>query len=245
MTPRIRYTAFTTLLMAASPASAMQTIPIVQCPGDDGGPPSNDGNSTQENTSVNLDGTTASLLAFYAAPYGPNLSADGPGLIAPRGWQCFWEASADGNYSIAAAPTEKDLAAYKNYSVPGIVSAGISYNFWDGGTAGRDEVIPLSRYFSSQAQNGGTKSVLPDIISYNSSNTLQFETPAGKDGLGTKPLDWEIRKSNMPIYGVLHVDMIGDTDAALFKVKLPDSQSNLRRAILDNYEAYVKKASAP
>jgi hypothetical protein len=251
---------------------AKELIPYVGCPGSDGSDGS-DGGGIESGTpggpvSVDLDHASANLVAFYAGPYGPKLSSGGSGLIAPRGWKCFWQESTDGNYGMLVAPTEKDLIAYENYDNAGTSSAAISYDFWDGGTAGRETVIPFEIRYFLQSSTGGNKEtvtdaeaeaiasgqiaksdVIPtypdDAISYKSRDILEFMTPAGMDGLGTRPLPWGVRKSNLPIYGILRVDQTGDTDAELFKVKLPNNLSHLRQVILDDFENNMKKEDTP
>lgn len=239
----IMLTGLPLLAHAQSTSPAKKTIPHVGCPGDNAGEPV-DAQSGQP-VPVVLPPREADQVASYAGPYGP-------GLIAPRGWHCFYSVSGDGNYSILVAPTESDLVAFE-HSDSGTSSPGVSYSYWDGGTAGRDMVIPLMALFKKRKpdgredlppndpKNGIDLQAIPSgpgeiIIDKIPDKLLEFETPANHDGIGTW-VPWIFRKSSLPIHGVVYVYPTGDTSAELFQIRLPPGSSDLRRFIIRNIES--------
>jgi len=145
-----------------------------------------------------------------------------------------------------------------NFDNSGTSSPAITFDEW-----GSDEATILGDYlYSKSAHETPEKAaaediasgrinkadVVPqypsDVISFESPDMLKFITPAFSDGLGTW-IRWQFHKSDLPIYGLLHVDSGGDPGAELYKIRLPGNLSRLRAVLLDNFRENFQNTAGP
>jgi hypothetical protein len=150
--------------------------------------------------SVPLSPEDAQALAYYE-------SADGIGLLAPRGWYCEG-ASGSGGYALflSPKPIHRSTSGWK-----GLEGAAIEVYHMDGGTSGRynvaqiiTRVFPAYRAFAIRVLNG-TDLPIPsgpypkDTLNYRGKNIVEYQTPAQTEGLGN--FDSWLGKNDMPIAG--------------------------------------------
>jgi hypothetical protein len=225
-----------TILLFSSAVAAPVTVPFVGCPSD--GQVGPDPAPKGKPVVVSLDAKTASRLAFYQSKYDS-------GVLAPRGWHCANLEGSSGWFTIVALepldPTV--LLDPKKHPLQG-PAIQISQNY--GGTSGRFEVAQLiARYFpqrraflhsvikegiepASHFPSGAFKT---DRLVSQRPNIVEYLTPAGREGLGTKS---RLVPSDLPIHAVAAVIGNADEDWAgyIFSVRLPEDQDDLTPVIL-------------
>jgi hypothetical protein len=226
-------------LITALPSTAnagTATVPFVGCPSD--GQVGPDPAPTGKPVPVALDAQTASRLAFYQSKYDN-------GILAPRGWHCANLEGSNGWILFLASEHLNATALLdpKNHPLKG---PAIQFTVRNGGTSGRFEVAQLiARYFPQR--RAFLKSVIAegiepagdfpsgpfkaDQLVTRRKDLVEYLTPAGRKGLGTKsrliPSDLPIR-SFAAVVGGANDDWAGFTMA----VRLPKDMDDLAPVIL-------------
>jgi hypothetical protein len=219
-------------------AKASESVPFVGCASDGQlGPIAAPKGSAK---AVNVDAATAAQVAYYQAQ-------DSFGVLAPRGWKCFFAYGSSGA-SLAVAPSGNlQDAATAGLSGPAVVESVSS-----GGTSGRFDVAKYSARLFPKLEQAFIASVIAEGIeprkdfpfgpypadktNYKNARLLEFETPADKDGLGTSD---RLRKDSLPIQGMAKLKESvppGSPDFFLLTVRLPANQAHLSGAIIAQAE---------
>jgi hypothetical protein len=218
-------------------AKASENVPFVGCPSDGQlGPIAAPKGAPK---AVTVDAATASQLAYYQAK-------DSFGVLAPRGWKCFFVYGSSGA-SLAVAPSGNLQDTASGLSGPAVVESVSS-----GGTSGRFDVAKYSARLFPKLEQAFIASVIAEGIepkkdfpfgpypadktSYKNARLLEFETPANKDGLGTSD---RLRKDSTPIQGTAKLEESvppGSPDFYLLTVRLPANQAHLSSAIVEEAE---------
>lgn len=225
--------AFCPFLCAAAMAS--EQVPFVGCPSDGQqgpvAPPKG------EAKAVNVDSATASQLAYYQAQ-------DSFGVLAPRGWNCFFVYGSNGA-SLMVAPDANLSLATDSLSGPAVV-----FTMYDGGTSGRFNVAKYAARLFAKLEQAFIAGVIAegvepktdfpsgpypaDKTTYKSPLLVEFATPANKDGLGTSD---RLKKNSLPVSGMAKLKVSPDgPDFFLLTVRLPANQAGLAPAIIAQAE---------
>ncbi len=232
-------TAFAQAKGTASPAqTAAVTVPFVGCASDgQAGPqpaPSGQG------LSVKIPAAVAQRLAYYKAEYGP-------GVLAPRGWNCFSIYGSDGS-NLYVTPDPIDTTALSSLDWKGFAGQAVVVSDLDGGTSGRFEVAKvIARVFPAYktfAQNVIAEGIEPasdfpfgpypsDKLTYRGKNIVEFVTPANAQGLGT---DLRLQMNASPIDGVAIIAG-ADTDLVQLSARVPATDSDLIAAMVAQAES--------
>ena len=219
--------------LASCSRSGPVTVPFVGCAGDGqvGEVPAPRG----EPQVVDLDPALAKDLAFYKAAVNDAASLS---VLAPRGWHCFYRYGSSGSI-LRVAPVD-DIDNTKGISVtrPGVV-VSLSY----GDTSGRFEVATYAARLFAVTRRDFVERVIAedieprdafpygpypaDILTYDGPNRVIFETPAGKEGIGSFG-----KIATAPIYGVVELTTDDDPNMATIQLSLPADLQHLRPAIL-------------
>ena len=216
---RLALTAFA-LSLAAAPAMATP-VPFVGCASDGqiGPQPIPKAGPTPD-----LPPAAATKLAFYAG-------AEGPGVLAPRGWQCFQTYGSNGE-SLLVAP-------HVIGSVPQTPLSGpaVQLSISDGGTSGRFEVAEIAaRLFPAakpfvdgvEAERLRDKYVhVPypaDKITRRGLYEALVTTPANADGIGTSSF---LLKGPLPIDNIVLLERDGDMSLIHMAARLSPAQRPL------------------
>jgi hypothetical protein len=192
--------------------------------------------------SVPISPEDAKGVAYYR-------SADGIGLLAPRGWYCEGASGSSGYVLFTSPkPIHHSMSGWD-----GIEGAAIEVDHMYGGTSGRYDiariiarVFPAYRAFAVRAMDG-IDLPMPygpfpkDTLVYRGKAIVEYQTPARTDGLGN--FDSWLGKNDMPILGaaILIVDPppnpSGDPpDAVRLSVRVPPGLTRLTAAIVRCFE---------
>ncbi|MGD0184272.1 MAG: hypothetical protein ABSC25_03375 [Roseiarcus sp.] len=222
--------------LAPAAASAAQQVPFVGCAGDgQTGPVAAPKGAPK---SIDVDAATAGQLAFYQAQ-------DSFGVLAPRGWKCFYFYGSSGATLVIAPSGNLQNALNAPLTGPAVVE---SQDY--GGTSGRFEVAKYSARLFPQLEQAFIASVIAEGIepkedfpsgpypadktTAKSARLIEFETPANMDGLGTSG---QLQKSALPIEGMAKLEDTADgPDFYLLSVRLPANQAALAPAIVSQAE---------
>jgi hypothetical protein len=187
--------------------------------------------------SVPISPNDAHLLAYYK-------SADGIGLLAPRGWYCEGVSGSSG-YALFLSPDRIDRTepGWNGFAGPAIEV----YHITSENGSGRSEIAEIiARVFP--AYKSIAKRVwdddLPfpsgpfptDTLKYRGTTIVEYKTPAQTEGLGN--FDSWLKKNDIPIVGaaILIVDPpspIGHPpDVVLVSVRLPPDLARLAQVIV-------------
>jgi hypothetical protein len=223
---------------AASPQVAAVSIPFIGC-----------ASSGQIETleapqgtsrSVPISSRDAQALAYYK-------SADGFGLLAPRGWYCEGSSGSSGDaLFLSSNPIHHDLSGWHGLEGPAIE---IYHMF--GGTSGRygiaeimARVFPDYRAFATRVMEGmdlplPTGPYPKDTLTYRGKTIVEYNTPAQMEGLGNFQ-SW-LGKNDLPIRGAAII--IGDPpnggegpDLVLLSVRFSPALTGLIPVIVDQFE---------
>jgi hypothetical protein len=193
----------------------------------------------EPSASVPISPRAAEQLAYYR-------SAQGIGILAPRGWHCFGTYGSGGDaLSVNPEPIDaKDIFSSGRIKFAG-PAIQVSRRF--GYTSGRfsvaeiiARVFPAYKPFVTSVmkdfdQPPGSFPFGPyptDTLTYKSKTVVEYRTPAQTDGLGT--YSW-LEKSGDPIDGV--AILVGQTpDLLLLEVRLPRDLDGLAAAIIGQFE---------
>ena len=190
-----------------------------------------------KSTSVQTSPRVAHQLAYYR-------SAQGLGVLAPRGWYCFGTYGSGGD-TLFVTPQPIDTtnifsAGQTAFSGPAIE---ISRRFGD--TSGRftvaeviARVFPAYKSFVTAVMEGFDLPVpfgpYPnDMLTYKGKTVVEYKTPAKTEGLGTRT---RLTKNDSPIFGA--AILVGPTPDLLFlSVRLPDDLTGLTSIIVRQAES--------
>jgi hypothetical protein len=219
-------------------ANALESVPFVGCPSDgqQGPEPAPKGSAK----SVGVDAAIAAQLAYYQAK-------DSFGVLAPRGWKCFYTYGSSGaTLTVAPSGNLADLNA------PPLTGPAVVATLSSGETSGRFEVAKYSARLFPKLEAGFIASVIAegiepkkdfpfgpwpaDKLVYRTPSLVEFETPVNSDGLGTSA---RLRKDALPIHGMATVRSSGtpgSPDFYLLTVRLPAAQASLSSAIVVHAE---------
>jgi hypothetical protein len=217
-------------------ARAAEQVPFVGCAGDgQTGPVAAPKGAPK---SVALEAAAARQLAFYQAP-------DSFGVLAPRGWKCFYVYGSSGA-SLAVAPS----GALQDPTGAPLAGPAVVATLDIGGTSGRFAVAKYAaRLFPRVApafiarviaEGVEPKADFPsgpypaDKTTYKNARLVEFVTPANADGLGTSD---RLQKSALPIAGMAKLEDTPDgPNFFLVTVRLPANQASLAPAIVSQGE---------
>jgi hypothetical protein len=219
-------------------AKASESVPFVGCPSDGQlGPIAAPKGAAK---AVDLDAATASQLAYYQAK-------ESFGVLAPRGWKCFYVYGSSGA-SLAVAPSGN----LQDTGTSGLGGPAVVESVSSGGTSGRFAVAKYSARLFPKLEQAFIASVIAEGIEpkknfpfgpypadktdYKTGRLLEFETPANSDGLGTSD---RLRKDLTPIRGMAKLEESvppGSPDFYLLTVRLPANQAHLSSAIIAEAE---------
>ncbi len=219
-------------LSPSAGASAAEKVPFVGCASDgQTGPVAAPKGAPK---TVTIDAAAARQLAYYQAQ-------DSFGVLAPRGWKCFYSYGSSGAELIVAPSGNLQSAA----GGPAVVESVDT-----GGTSGRFAVAKYSARLFPQVERAFIARVIAEGIepkedfpsdpysadktAYKNARLVEFVTPAGKDGLGTSD---GLQKNSLPIAGMAKLEDTPDgPNFFLLAVRLPADQTNLAPAIVSQAE---------
>lgn len=230
------------LVSATSGDAAMPmtvSVPFVGCKSD--GQVGPVGAPVGRSVMAQVSPALARRLAFYKAK-------DGWGVLGPRGWKCFGTYGSAGS-NLYVTPDRIDsanlLTDQKEFSGQVIQ---VSYEYGD--TSGRFGVADIiARVFPAYmafvhhvvAENNSVGGAplsfhsgpyAHDKLQYLNDHAVEYETSAREKGLGTF---YGIQPNAESITGV--VALVGDTpDLVIAAMRLPDSDRDLKRPILEQVE---------
>jgi hypothetical protein len=186
---------------------------------------------------VSIDAKAAQHLAYYK-------SARGLGVLGPRGWDCvgMWGSSGDALF-VTPTPMNGPMDRWSGFADPIILvnrSLGENGSGWFEIAQAVARIFPAHGAIVTKVREmlGVSPSAFPsgpypkDKLTYKSDRTVEYQTPARADGLGTQ--SW-IKKNDRPIDGVAM--LIGKTpDLALLSVRLPSGLTELTPTIVSQVE---------
>lgn len=220
---------------AAKSADATVALPFVGCAGDGQlgptpppGPPA---------AIPEYPAAVAARLAYYVS--------DELTVVAPRGWHCLATVGSSGATLIVTPEPVlfKDLIGTKKRFSDQIVLASFVFS----GTSGRfivadvaARVFPVARKFVDMVIDGWPeeKSHIEfapypdDRIKHISETHIQYETPAGKKGLGAG--DGWIAPATQPVRGAALLD--DELDFRMIQVRLSPADDDLTRTVVSAFE---------
>jgi hypothetical protein len=209
------------ILALGPPPVAAATVPVTGCPTDGqmGPQPA----AKYRTKTLALDARAASALAFYR-----NAEI---GILGPKGWSCLVLSGSNGT-TIYVTPERLDAKTMLGGKFKGISGDGIQLSVNLGETSGRFEaarfmarVFPQNRMFVDKviaekiepASNFVFGPYPGDHLTRRSEAMVEYETPAGRKGLGT---DSHLLANQSPISGLI---FLGEDDSVLsLSVRLPD-----------------------
>ncbi len=191
------------------------------------------------NKIVRIDPRAAGQLAYYQAEHSP-------GVLAPRGWQCF------GTYGSAGATLYVSPEPYTSADVfsdkwKGFSGPAIEVSVMSGGTSGRfgvakvaARVFPMHKAFVKGVIAEGLEpaSDFPfgpypkDKLTYHGDSIVEYQTPPHAEGLGTTG---SLRANDFSISGVEMLQGV-DTDLTGLAVRLPPALDGLAPLIIQQFE---------
>jgi hypothetical protein len=223
---------------SGTPTPGASTVPFVGCAQDGQGGPQPA--PTGQPHAVPIDAASAAKLAYYSA-------GDPGGVLAPKGWYCFGVYGSDGAVLyVAPSPIQSADVLSDSWAAgsgPAVVAA-----FSSGDTSGRFAVAKaIARIFPSRAafaQSVIAEGIEPatdfpsgpfptdhDVVK--SPTVVEYETPAGAQGLGTTFS--RLAANASPIDGVAVLQ--GQTpDLAFLAVRLTPDLQPLTPAVVQLFE---------
>jgi hypothetical protein len=229
----------------AHPQKPLAQVPFVGCASDGQVGPVKA--PTGQSKLVPISAETASRLAYYKSEYGF-------GVLAPRGWSCF---GVYGSYGSALYVSPEHITASNLFSSTwgGFTGPAIELAGETGDTSGRFGVARvIARVFHARRQfvedviEEGIElaSSFPlgpypgDKLVYRNDQTVEYETPANTDGLGTNS---RLKKSAYPISGV--AILTGETPDLMFlAVRLPPDLTDLTSPVIQQPERDVEHSKS-
>jgi hypothetical protein len=213
------------------------TVPFVGCKADGqvGPQPAPKGHSK----TLSIPAEAAQNLAYYKGEYGP-------GVLAPRGWNCFEAYGSNGN-TLYVSPDPINSAIFFSDHWHGFSGPAIQLSISVGDTSGRFEVaaiiarvFPAHRKFVRDviAEKIEPASEFPfgpypkDKLAYKGHDLVEYETPAQTDGLGTES---RLLKNADPIRGV-EILSGEELDLIHLHVRLSSDRVDLASTIIQQVE---------
>jgi hypothetical protein len=220
---------------AASPQN-QTTVPFVGCAADGQTGPRL--GPAGHPVRVDLSPAISSRLAYYGGRYAP-------GVLAPRGWQCFVTYGSNGA-SLFVAPHLPPHNTFFAEKFPGLTGPAIQISNMDGGTSGRfsvaetvARVFPAHRQFAQKVlDEHSILTALPsgpyptDMLTRRNDNFVEYLTPPNTDGLGT---DTRLVKGDLPISGV-EIYQPEEPNVISVAVRLAPGQQELIAPIISDVE---------
>jgi hypothetical protein len=223
--------------VAGNAQSAAVRVPFVGCRSDGQtgpvGAPENSGAPVLASPKV------AQEFAYYR-------SAQGIGVLGPRGCHCFGVYGSNGAV-LYVTPEPIDTKNIFSSTRPKFSGPAIQVTSQVGDTSGRFDVaaivarvFPAYRSFVTGVIEGFSQpaSSFPsgpyptDSLTYKGNRVVEYRTPAHTEGLGTH--SW-LEKNAAPIDGV--AILVGPTpDLLLLAVRLPPNLSDLTSAVIQQFE---------
>jgi hypothetical protein len=220
--------------LAKTPATAATTVPFIGCQSDGQVGPLEAPKGTSK--VVQMSAKAAQLLAYYQAEQGP-------GVLAPRGWNCFGTYGSNGS-SLYVSPQPINATIVFSDNWKGFTGPVIQISDEIGDTSGRFGVAQMiARVFQSHkvfvrrviAEGIEPASDFPsgpypnDKLIYKSKEIVEYQTPAQTDGLGTQS---RLQKNADPIRGV--AILVGSEPSLVFlAARLPSDRTDLAPIIGD------------
>jgi hypothetical protein len=221
----------------AAPSATESQIPFVGCKADgQAGPLDAPSGQTR---SFPIPAAQAQRLAYYKAEQGP-------GVLAPRGWQCFCTYGSSGG-NLFVTPQQIDPALLFSDSWKGFTSPVVQLSAVDGDTSGRfsvasiiARVFPAHRAFVRKVISEGfaskddfTYGPYPhDRLVHKNNETVEYETPANSSGLGTRS---HLLATSKPIRGA---EILVGNPRSLWSlaIRLPSNEDELTSVIIQQTE---------
>jgi len=197
---------------------------------------------------VPISAAAARRLAYYKA--GEDL-----GVLAPRGWHCFFVYGSSGT-TLLVSPDPMDWTIWREYKdVTGPVVA-IHHGYGATGSGVTLAVAPLiARVFPAYAafvagvkktfefENFPSGPYKTDTLSYKNKSVVEYKTPARTEGLGTSG---RIRPGDNSISGVAMLSgKMPEPDSLVLSVRLSDKLKVLAPAIIQQLEREAAKLPTP
>jgi hypothetical protein len=221
----------------ATPPKPSAQVPFVGCKSDGQVGPLDAPSGTTKAVSVSPE--LAQQLAYYKAE-------DGPGVLAPRGWNCFSTYGSSGSsLYVVPGPIDSNLVFSDNWK--GFDGPAIQVSVSEGGTSGRFEVaetiarvFPAYRSFVSHVIAEGIEPATSftfgpypkDKLTYKGTKVVEYQTPPNTDGLGTNSM---LVKDASPISGVAILEGV-DINLIQLSSRLPPDSDNGASAIIQQVE---------
>ena len=188
---------------------------------------------------VSIPAEAAQRLAYYNGK-------DGPGVLAPRGWNCFETYGSSGR-SLFVSPAPLSAAIVLSTKWKGFAGPAIELSVSFGDTSGRFEVASIiARVFPAHkafVQSVIAEGIEPasgfhfgpypgDKLTYKNKNVVEYQTPPQTEGLGTR---LRLQKNASPISGV---EIITGEELNLesLAVRLPPDMSDSKATIIQQVE---------
>jgi len=232
-------TTTTSSVTTVSTAAVAGTVPFVGCAQDGQTGPSPAPSGSPKN--VLMSAAAAARLAYYSIG-APN------GVLAPRGWSCFGLSGSNGaTLYLSPAPIQASDVEATSWAAG--AGPAIQVSWLAGDTSGRFQVaqviarvFPSHQAFVQSVTGEGVEPassfpqgpVATDKITTKSGTAVEYETPAGDQGLGTSVTS--LTPSNDPIDGV--AVLTGTTpDLAFLAARLSADTRDLTPLIVQQFEA--------
>jgi hypothetical protein len=224
---------------AASKQGIGSVVPFVGCQSDGQAGPREAPKG--EGKTLSISAEKAQRLAYYKAQ-------DGWGVVAPRGWHCF-QTYGSGGSSLFVSPQPIKVNELFSDSWKGFTGPVIQLRSLEGSTSGRFEVarivarvFPAHRTFVRKVMADWDEpaSDFPfgpyphDKLVYKSKETVEYETPANTDGLGTQS---RLQKNRDAIRGL--ATLVGEESEpslVFLAVRLPRDMDDLVPIIIQRAE---------
>lgn len=221
------------LLSTSTIAQTKVKVPFVGCPSDGQAGPVEAPKGSDK--SITASAREAAQLACYQG-------IGDRGVLAPRGWRCSGDYGSGGG-QLYIGPDQAEVDAGR------ISGPGILVSYANGGGSGVIEVAPVvarvfphfRRYAEAYAREFGQPlSYTPypaDKLTHRSDRLVEFTTPAGRQGLGTRIA---LIENGSPIEGAAM--LVGtDLDLLTISVRLPAKQRGLAPIIIHQFESDRKQ----
>jgi hypothetical protein len=215
------------------PVSASELVPFVGCPGDGQNgpvdPPEGD------TAPADVSKSEARQLAHYEGPTHTY-------ILAPRDWNCVFLEGSGGQILIVAPTDELDRR-----TVPRLKGPAVIHNFVEGGFSGRFDIAEYGAQVFSKEIGDFVQGVINeglepkenfhfgpypgDKLKYRDARTVEFETPAGRRGIGASG---RLIASELPIFGLAALSSTFDPDInmVVVQVRLPPQLRSLAPSII-------------